>query len=144
MADVAEYAGVLAFGIGLVFVLLLGEIDLREDESTPSRLVLDLVALEAIPDAAPVLRYAHSIVLERGDWNGRVLSVRRDDIRALCSMLLVDERELLEVAFHTGRVYHYLDVPPEVFEELIAADSVGGYFNEQIRKSYPAVRVRRR
>src|SRR4051812_41074801 len=86
----------LAAFYGVPMSSLLGEIDLREDESTPSRLVLDLLALGAVPDAAPVLRYARSIVLERGDWNGRVLSVRRDDIRALCSMLLVDERELLE------------------------------------------------
>ncbi|MGD9797552.1 MAG: hypothetical protein AB7V15_05520, partial [Acidimicrobiia bacterium] len=30
------------------------------------------------------------------DWNGRVLSVRRDDIRGLASMSGVDESTLLE------------------------------------------------
>lgn len=78
--------------------MLLGEIDIRDssDERHPSRtLVLDLVALEGTDDAAPILRYARSIVLDRGDWNGRVLSVRRDDVRALSSMLRMTESELV-------------------------------------------------
>ena len=69
---------------------------------------------------------------------------KRVDSSVIAEVGYDDERALLEVEFKTGRVYHYLDVPPEVFEELIAADSVGGYFNEQIRRGYAAVRVRRR
>ena len=80
--------------------MLLGEVDIREssDERHGSggKLVLDLVALETNPEAAPILRYARSIVLDRGDWNGRVLSVRRDDVRALSSMLHTTETELIE------------------------------------------------
>jgi transcriptional regulator with XRE-family HTH domain len=78
--------------------MLLGEVDIREsadDRSGPGKVVLDLVALEHIDDAAPVLRYARSIVLDRGDWNGRILSVRRDDVRALCSMLHISETDLV-------------------------------------------------
>jgi transcriptional regulator with XRE-family HTH domain len=79
--------------------MLLGEIDLRDsvvDPGTPaSKLVLDLQALEAVPEGAPILRYARSIVLDRGDWNGRMLSIRRDDVRALCSMLHSSEADLL-------------------------------------------------
>lgn len=76
---------------------LLGEIDLRDDDSRPgtSKVVLDLGALDQIADAGPLARYARSIVLERGDWNGRMLSIRRDDVRALCSMLHTDEPGLL-------------------------------------------------
>jgi transcriptional regulator with XRE-family HTH domain len=82
--------------------MLLGEIDLRDgvtngadDRTASGKVVLDLVALEQIEAAAPVLRYARSIVLDRGDWNGRVLSVRRDDVRALCSMLHTTESDLM-------------------------------------------------
>jgi transcriptional regulator with XRE-family HTH domain len=78
---------------------LLGEAEVRDDRAGPAigNVVLDLVALEAAPEeAAPVLRYARSIVLDRGDWNGRVLSVRRDDIRGLASMSGVDEATLIE------------------------------------------------
>jgi transcriptional regulator with XRE-family HTH domain len=79
--------------------MLLGEIDIREgsdDRHSSAKLVLDLVALEANDEAAPILRYARTIVLDRGDWNGRVLSVRRDDVRALSSMLHTTENELLD------------------------------------------------
>jgi transcriptional regulator with XRE-family HTH domain len=82
--------------------MLLGEIDLREGaqgaESAQlnQKLILDLQALEGVEGAAPILRYARSIVLDRGDWNGRMLSVRRDDVRALCSMLHTTETDLIE------------------------------------------------
>lgn len=55
-----------------------------------------------------------------------------------------DASGLLEVEFHTGRVYYYLSVPREVYETLLAADSVGGYFNEHIRKVFKTVRVQGR
>lgn len=76
--------------------VLLGEIDIRESTvDRPERIVLDLVALERVEDAILVSRYAQTIVLERGDWNGRVLSVRRDDVRALARMHDASEDELV-------------------------------------------------
>jgi transcriptional regulator with XRE-family HTH domain len=75
---------------------LLGEIDIRDDATrTTTKVVLDLARLEQLEEAAPLIRYARSIVLERGDWNGRVLSIRRDDVRALGSMLHLDESGLI-------------------------------------------------
>jgi hypothetical protein len=53
-----------------------------------------------------------------------------------------DTHGLLEVEFHNGRKYYYLSVPSNVYESLMAADSIGGYFNEKIRKNYRTVRVR--
>src|SRR4051812_39735756 len=47
--------------------MLLGEVDIREgsdDRQAAGKLVLDLVALEAADEAAPILRYARSIVLD--------------------------------------------------------------------------------
>ena len=41
-------------------------------------------------------RYLQAIIRERGDYNGRVLSVRRDDARALCAVMQVDEPALAE------------------------------------------------
>ena len=73
---------------------LIGE----DSEARPQqeRLVIDLVALEKVPEAQSVQRYLRSIILERGDFNGRVLSVRRDDLRALSSLLRTDEPHTLE------------------------------------------------
>jgi hypothetical protein len=47
------------------------------------------------------------------------------------------EARTLEVEFHTGRLYQYTGVPPRVHEELVHADSVGAYFNANIRPIYP-------
>jgi hypothetical protein len=66
------------------------------DDRPGGKLVLDLVALQAVPEADAVLRYLRSIILERGDYNGRVLSVRRDDLRAISSLLQTDEAATLE------------------------------------------------
>lgn len=51
----------------------------------PPRIVIDLEQLAAVPSeqSAPLLRYAAAIQTQRGDYNGRVLSVRADDLRTL-------------------------------------------------------------
>ena len=73
-----------------------GEEELAGGGRPQGRLVLDLVALQNVPEAESVLRYLRSIILERGDYNGRVLSIRRDDLRAICSLLRTDEATTLE------------------------------------------------
>lgn len=47
----------------------------------------------------------------------------------------------LEVEFHGGRVYRYYDVPETVHYELVAASSIGGYFNANVRQYYPYERL---
>lgn len=76
--------------------VLLGEDEAGDGARAQGRLVLDLVALQQVREAESVLRYLRSIILERGDYNGRVLSVRRDDLRAICSLLRTDEAATLE------------------------------------------------
>lgn len=51
----------------------------------PPRLVLDLEKLSSVPaDKAGLLaRYAAAIQAQRGDYNGRVLTIRQDDMRTL-------------------------------------------------------------
>lgn len=44
---------------------------------------------------------------------------------------------MLELEFHSGEIYEYFDVPPHVHDELMAADSLGGYFARHIRDQYP-------
>jgi transcriptional regulator with XRE-family HTH domain len=51
-------------------------------------LVIDLVALERRDDMEPALvRYAESIQSRRGDYNGRVLTVRAADLDMLAAVL---------------------------------------------------------
>ena len=89
----------LAEFYGVPMSVVVGEVDLREQPipvAGPPKVILDLEALEKHDEAAPVARYAQSIALERGDFNGRVLSLRRDDLRVLGSLLGLSEPKLLE------------------------------------------------
>jgi hypothetical protein len=47
----------------------------------------------------------------------------------------------LELEFHSGSVYEYSEVPPEVFQGLMEAPSKGRYFANEIRGQYPSTRV---
>lgn len=47
----------------------------------------------------------------------------------------------LEVEFKQGAVYLYLDVPPDVFDAFVSADSKGVFFNATIKNSYDFVPV---
>jgi hypothetical protein len=54
------------------------------------------------------------------------------------------ETRMLEVVFNSGQTYYYEDVPPEVHQELMAADSKGQYMRAAIIGVYPDYRVSRR
>ncbi|MDP9433117.1 MAG: transcriptional regulator [Actinomycetota bacterium] len=49
------------------------------------KLIIDLEQLQSVPEdeAAPLARYAATIQSQRGDYNGRVLSIRQEDMRSL-------------------------------------------------------------
>ncbi len=51
----------------------------------PPRLVIDLEQLLGVPaeKAGPLARYAATIQSQRGDYNGKVLSIRQEDLRTL-------------------------------------------------------------
>ena len=51
----------------------------------PKRLIIDLERLggHLAEKAGPLARYAAAIQAQRGDYNGRVLSIRQDDLRTL-------------------------------------------------------------
>jgi len=51
----------------------------------PPRIVIDLERLSGVPadQAAPLARYAATIQSQRGDYNGKVLSIRAEDLRSL-------------------------------------------------------------
>jgi transcriptional regulator with XRE-family HTH domain len=53
--------------------------------SVPTKVMLDLrrLAEANIDDLAPLSRFAHAIQMQRGDFNGSVLTIRGEDLRAL-------------------------------------------------------------
>jgi hypothetical protein len=52
-----------------------------------------------------------------------------------------EESRILEIELHSGAVYQYYDVPPEVYQELLRAPSLGKYFHANIRNVYQYKRV---
>jgi hypothetical protein len=53
------------------------------------------------------------------------------------------DKEELEVWFNTGGVYVYEEVPQEVFDELLKADSKGRFMRAAVIDCYPYYRVSR-
>ena len=53
-----------------------------------------------------------------------------------------DEKEqILEVEFNHGGIYEYYDVEKDIFDDLIDADSVGRYFNNNIKDDYEYTQI---
>jgi transcriptional regulator with XRE-family HTH domain len=91
LADLAEFYGVPVT-----------ELLPEEDESAtpipagPSRVILDLEQLDRLPQEqrAPLTRFATAIQVQRGDFNGRVLTIRQDDLMALAILYHTNAEEL--------------------------------------------------
>lgn len=90
------------------------------------RLVLDLMALHDVPEAAPVARYANAIAVERGDFNGRVLSLRRDDLRVLGTVLEVRDDDLYARLDEWGVIHHEAERVIDLTADPAPATAVAG------------------
>ena len=49
----------------------------------------------------------------------------------------------LDVVFWSGKIYRYIDVPLEVFEQCLASDSVGQYLRGCVIGCYAEQKLRR-
>ena len=78
LAELADFYGV-------PLAELLPDTPATPPSEAPPRLVIDLEQLSHVPEdqAAPLARYAATIQSQRGDYNGRVLSIRQEDLRSL-------------------------------------------------------------
>jgi transcriptional regulator with XRE-family HTH domain len=73
------------YGVPVSELLPEGESPSPAAGEAPVRLIIDLERLTSVPapQAAPLARYAATIQSQRGDYNGRVLSIRQEDLRSL-------------------------------------------------------------
>ena len=53
------------------------------------------------------------------------------------------QQAILQVEFRDGAVYQFFDVPEEIYNRLLAAESKGNYFNRRIRSHFRYALVRR-
>lgn len=60
----------------------------------------------------------------------------------MINKIAYDESEkLLTLTFNSGGAYSYKDVPKEVFDALLAAESAGKYFHAHIKGKYETEKV---
>lgn len=75
----------------------------------PTKVMLDLRRLsrpDLDPELRPVSRFAHTIQLQRGDFNGSVLTIRGEDLRALSVVFGTAPDELVDRLHDEGLLAH--------------------------------------
>jgi KTSC domain-containing protein len=55
-----------------------------------------------------------------------------------------DDAGELDITFRSGKTYRYLEVPAEVYDGLLEADSKGEFFNDNIKDDFIYCEVTRR
>jgi hypothetical protein len=64
------------------------------------------------------------------------------DSSAVVSVGYDRKSKTLEIEFPSAHVYQYFDVPADEHKALLNADSLGQYFNAEIKDCYSCVQVR--
>ena len=57
-------------------------------------------------------------------------------VSSLLSSIGYSIEATLELEFRSGAIYRYFAVPQAVFQDLIAAESKGAYFNRHVRNRF--------
>ena len=52
-----------------------------------------------------------------------------------------DHSQTLEIEFHNGGIYQYFNVPRAIYDQLLTADSPGGFLYEYIRGVFRYARL---
>lgn len=48
----------------------------------------------------------------------------------------------LRIQFHSGKTHEYEDVPPEIHEQMLKADSVGKFFHAHVRNGFASKEIK--
>ena len=78
--------------------------EVKQSEERATKIVLDLEKLYDQPaeELSYIAKYARAIQQQRGDYNGRVLSIRADDLRALAIVYDLSPSILVEKLTEAG------------------------------------------
>ncbi|BAZ70456.1 hypothetical protein NIES4106_52500 [Fischerella sp. NIES-4106] len=113
------------------------------------QLLLDLGhELEFIKIPAPVeafegLQHLNEIVAEAKDLLLYEQSIPMLPIHSSMATAVGydDNKNILQVEFHNGAVYQYSDIDQHTWQDLQQADSIGKFFNENVKGKYQYERV---
>ena len=92
LAELANF-----YGVPVEELLPEGSAAAPAAQEAPDRLVLDLERLKEVrsEESGRLTRYAKTIQAQRGDYNGRVLSIRQEDLRTL-SVIYEEQPSMLQ------------------------------------------------
>jgi hypothetical protein len=106
----------------------------------------DSIDLIEIP--APVQAYEGLQLLDRIIASTAAIEPRGESIAMLpvhstmAAQLGYDEdRHILQIEFNNGSVYQYADIEPETWEDLHSSDSIGCFYNEEIKAQYRSQKI---
>ncbi|PMB40664.1 KTSC domain-containing protein [Fischerella thermalis CCMEE 5205] len=113
------------------------------------QLLLDLGnELEFIEIPAPVaafegLQHLNEIVAEAKDLPRYEQSIAMLPMNSsMANAIGYDsDRNILQIEFHNGAVYQYSDIDEDTWQDLHQADSIGKFFNENVRGKYQYERI---
>ncbi|MGH3496896.1 MAG: transcriptional regulator BldD [Nocardioidaceae bacterium] len=105
LSELAEF-----YGVPVEELLPGGSSSVAAALETPPKLILDLEGLQHVDaaEAAPLARYAATIQAQRGDYNGRVLTIRQDDLRTL-AVIYEEQPSVLAHRFISWGVLRRID-----------------------------------
>jgi transcriptional regulator with XRE-family HTH domain len=110
LAELADF-----YGVPVAELLPEGSSTSTAIDAAP-RLILDLERLQELPvsDAGPLARYTATLQAQRGDYNGRVMSIRHEDLRSLAIIYDETPTKLADrlVAWGVLRPDSRADAPP--------------------------------
>jgi hypothetical protein len=97
---------------------------------------------------ALVLLFATTVAgdpLEAPNSTGIVSHIKRDAVQstALASVGYSKRLRALEIEFRNGAIYRYLNVNSAIYHDLMIAPSKARYYDENIRRKFRSVHVRR-
>jgi hypothetical protein len=104
--------------------------------------------IEYIEIPAPLAAYEGLQLLDRIIASNAAIEPCEEHIEMLpaCSTMAAQvgydyDREILQIEFKSGSVYQYSEVEPELWEDLQETDSIGSFYNQEIKGYYPSVRI---
>src|ERR1043166_3848171 len=76
---------------------------------------------------------------------GIVSHIKRDAVQstALASVGYSKRLRALEIEFRNGAIYRYLNVAPAIYHDLMNAPSKARFYDENIRRKFRSIHVRR-
>ena len=97
LAELADF-----YGVPVVELLPEGRVPSGAEPAT--KIVINLERLQQLPaeKVGPLARYAATIQSQRGDYNGKVLSIRTEDLRSLAIIYDMSPGELTEQLIDWG------------------------------------------